>query len=144
MITFSLKMKEYSLQGIEKIPQEKIDSWRIEKILPEEERTPSSKSVKCFLKKVIGLSLKKIFNEEKILSLRKWFSYYPRDFHNLGPHEGIRFNSSRTKYASSPRNVLKSLGRFQVSSLHNTSWWMLPEELLISSSSGTNICFMGS
>jgi hypothetical protein len=28
--------------------------------------------------------------------------------------------------------------------LHNTSWWMLPEELLISSSSGTNICFMGS
>jgi hypothetical protein len=41
-------------------------------------------------------------------------------FHYLSLEEGNMFSSPRTKYANSPRNVLKSLGRFQVSPSYNT------------------------
>jgi hypothetical protein len=41
-------------------------------------------------------------------------------FHYLSLQERNMFSSPRTKYANSPRNVLKSLRHFQVSPSHNT------------------------
>ncbi len=78
-------------------------------------------SVKCFLKKVSSLSLGRRPREEIILSPRKWFKCYPRDFHLV--------RSSRRKQVQLPKNKVcelfgecgKALGCFQASPSHSTS-----------------------